>query len=553
MSTPARRVVTLLVLLLAALPGLLFVQDPSARDQGVFATIAWQWREGGVPYASAGVEHKGSLPFAAYAAAQMLFGHSIGAARLLAWGALLLTGLLIVGIGRRLGLPTPAATVAGVTYLLVTGVGGLSAWWSGAQAEAFMEPFVAAALLVALGARSSASVPVGGAGHGRTPHSAAPDASPGPQPPLPRPLLAGALLGAATLGKPTALLLAPALLAATGLRAAPAVALGAAVPWLVTLGYFATRGAAGAFVDNVLLVNLDYGGRGLQLLVRYFGHFFGSHAVVVPTLLLVPAAAGLLAGRPRSRVLLLWLAGAYLAVLVQGRFFGYHYHPVVAPLALAAAFGLAARPPVRYVALAGLLAAVATLDWDDAAFRYRFWRHPSPPTALEERLAPAQSPSDLDPRETRRTALWFARETHPDNTVLVWGFEPAVNFLSKRRCPTRFLHDYYLTSNTVRPERRERYRAQFRADIDASPPDYVVIVRNDTNPVESKDSAAQLKDFSWWAEQVATRYESIVTIGDFEILGQRAPAGPPTAPAAPPAALPAPLPGTSSRPPEEAP
>jgi hypothetical protein len=528
MSTPARRVVPLLVLFLAALPGLLFVQDPPARDQGVFATIAWQWREGAVPYASAGVEHKGPLPFAAYAVAQMLFGHTIGAARLLAWGALLVTGLLIVGIGRRLGLPAPVATAAGVTYLLVTGVGGLSTWWSGAQAEAFMEPLVAAALFTALGTRSFASVPVGDAGPRATASAGSSVSSSGSQPPLPRPLLAGALLGAAMLGKPTALLLAPALLAATGLRAAPAVALGAAVPWLVTVGYFATKGAAGAFVDNVLLVNLDYGGRGLQLLVRYFGHFFGSHAVVIPTLLLVPAAAGLLAGRPRSRVLLLWLAGAYLAVLVQGRFFGYHYHPVVAPLALAAAFGLAARPPVRYVALAGLLAAVVTLDWSDAAFRYHAWRHPSPPTALEDRLAPAHSPSDLDPRETRRAALWFARETHPDDTVLVWGFEPAVNFLAKRRCPTRFLYDYYLTSSTVRPERRERYRAQFRADIEASPPAYVVIVRNDTNPVESKDSAAQLADFPWWANEVATRYESIVTIGDFEILGRRAADAPPS-------------------------
>jgi hypothetical protein len=531
------RVAGLALLLLAALPGLLFVQDPVARDQGVFATIAWQWREGGVPYASAGVEHKGPLPFAAYAVAQMLFGHSIGAARLLAWGALLVTGLFLTGIGRRLRIPAPAATAAGVTYLLVTGVGGLSTWWSGAQAESFMEPFVAAALFVALGLRGEAGNG-NGSGQGSMPPGGASDSSSGKEPPLPRALLAGALLGVATLGKPTALLFAPALLAATGLRAAPAMALGAAVPWLATLGYFATRGAAGAFVDNVLLVNIDYGGRGLQLLARDFGHFFGSHAAVLPTLLLVPAGLGLLAGGSRSRVLLLWLVGAYLAVLVQGRFFGYHYHPVAAPLALAVGLGVAARPPVRYLALAALAVALVSMNWDDAAFRYRFWRHPSPPTALEERLAPKESPSDLDPRETRRAALWFARETRVDQTVLVWGFEPAVNFLSKRKCPTRFLYDYYLTSRTVSPERRARYRDQFRRDIEAAPPDYVVLVRNDTNPVESRDSASQLEDFPWWAEQVATRYESIVTIGDFDIL-ERVPARPP--------------PDSSPRAPEESP
>ena len=110
--------------------------------------------------------------------------------------------------------------------------------------------------------------------------------------------------------------------------------------------------------------------------------------------------------------------------------------------------------------------------------------------------------------------------------MLVWGFEPAINFLSKRRSPTRFLYDYYLTSRTVSPERQARYREEFRRDIEAAPPDYVVIVRNDTNPVESRDSKAQLADFPWWANEVSTHYTPIVTIGDFDIL-ERTPARPP--------------------------
>jgi len=492
------------VILLASIPGFLFTQDPVARDQGVFATIGWGCLAGDTPYAAAGLEHKGPLPFAAYALSQILFGHTILAARLLAWLAMLVTAALLMTIGVRLQSCSKSgewpAVLIGVLYVLVVGAGGLSTWWSGAQAESFMEPFVAGAVLLALG------------GH---------------------PLAAGAALGVATLGKPLAILIVPALLAAgvaTSPRRALEFAAGIALPWLVTFGYFLVRGALPEFVDGVFLVNVDYGRRGLLLGLRHLDGFVGSHASVIPLLLLVPAAVGLVlaagSGDRRACSLGLWLAGAYAEVLIQGRFFGYHYWPIVAPLALAIGWVAAEGTPIRNrmagpalrIGLAGcVLVALLQLDWRDVGERWRVRSGTLPRAAFLESLAPPGSGFDVNPAETERVAAWLATHTRPEETVLVWGFEPGVNFLARRRSPTRFLYDWFLTSGHINPERQARYWTAFWQEVEAAPPSCVVVIHNDSNPVERSDSAAQLAANPRLASWLAANYASEVRIGDLEV------------------------------------
>jgi 4-amino-4-deoxy-L-arabinose transferase-like glycosyltransferase len=467
-----------LVIVAASLPGLLFTIDPVARDQGVFATIAWQWLEGGVPYGSAGVEHKGPLPFAAYAVSQVLFGHSIQAARLLAWIAMVVTALLVVAIARRL-LP---------------------------EDPPFMEPCLAGAVLSALGQRR---------------------------------LAAGALLGIATLGKPLAILLLPALLIADA--ASPRtfrwrIVVGVAVPWVVTLGYFALRGALVDLIDQVFLVNVDYGRRAMANAVAHPDRFVRSHDFVVPLALLAPAALGVArlmgwmsgGASPRGRVLILWLLAAYAQVFVQGRFFGYHYVPIVAPLAvaigafLAAVAGGMSRTPAwktATFAIGALLLGVglARLDWRDVGTRFDVVRRVLPRERFVESLSPAGSDFDVQPLETERVAAWLRANTEADATVLVWGFEPAVNFLAERRSPTRFLYDWYLTARAVDPARQARYWSIFWREIETAPPAAVVVVHGDTNPVEGKDSAAQLAADPRLAAWLAEDYASELLIGDFEV------------------------------------
>jgi len=492
------------LILLASIPGLLFTRDPVARDQGVFAQIGWRWLAGDVPYASAGLEHKGPLPFAAYALSQLAFGHSIESARLLAWLAMLVTAFLLTAIASRL-LPRERAsdwpaTLVGPLYVLVVGAGGLSTWWSGAQAESFMEPFTAGAVLLAL---------------------------------CGQPLAAGAALGVATLGKPLALFLLPALLASGGLnspRRVQTFAAGLALPWLATFGYFQMRGALPDLIDGVFLVNVDYGRRGLLLGLRHLDGFVGSHVTVVPALLLLPGAVGAWlaarSGTSRGLVLTLWLIGAYAEVLLQGRFFGYHYWPIVAPLALAIGWVMANGAPLKNrmaghalrLGLVGcVLVAVLQLDWRDVGQRWRVRSGSLPRAALLQSLAPPGSGFDLNPIETEGVAAWLSKNTRPTDAVLVWGFEPGVNFLSRRRSPTRFLYDWYLTSGSIQPERQARYWSVFWQEVTAMPPACVVVVHDDSNPVERMDSAAQLAANPRLAAWLAANYTSEVRIGDFEI------------------------------------
>lgn len=242
----------------AALAGFLYLTDPPGRDQGVFAYIGWRWLHGEVPYLKAGLEHKGPLPFAAYALGLTLFGHSMSAIRLLAWAATLVAGLGVVWITSRVSNRVLYGLFAGAAYLLFVSVSGLGAYWNGAQSEAFMEPLVVASVLVAL--------------------LAGPRAEETPGPPRRRRaglwFLAGALLGTAALGKPTALLVLVALLAALSrpdLALAGAVLAGVAVPWAVALGYFATHHAVGPFLEQVLVYNIAYWGEGIRSIPGVIG------------------------------------------------------------------------------------------------------------------------------------------------------------------------------------------------------------------------------------------------------------------------------------------
>lgn len=515
----AARLVPAVVVLLAALPALVYTIDPFARDQGVFATIAWRWLQGDVPYVSAGMEHKGPLPFAAYAVAFLLFGRDLFAARFLGWIGLVVTGWGTAWLAGRAaeasGMArgrTVAAAVAGGLGVLVTGLGGLSTWWSGAQAETFMEPLAVLALVAAV--------------------RAAADRRPGS-----RLFLAGCLLGLASLGKPTVLLLVPVVAAIVPRdRRGGAVLLhlaGIVAPWVLAILYFASRGAAGAFLESVVTANLDYGSRGLSLAPRMLGSFLPVLHSLVDLRVAPLAALGVFAigrgkGTGAARLPVLWLPAACLMTLLQGRLFGYHFQPIVAPFAVLAGIGAASAVAVggrqrAIVAAAALLAllGIDRLDWRDWELRRKAITGRISRTSFLQQVAPRTDRADVDPAETVRAARWARDRLGPEETLLVWGFEPAVNFLSERRSPTRFIYDYFLTSAAVPPERRRRYWDLFWSDLERTPPDWIAVVSNDRNPLESDDSATQLAREPRLRDYLETWYEPEAAVGDFEFHHRR--------------------------------
>lgn len=526
--------------IMAALPAALFIHDPMARDQGVFGYIAWRWLAGDTPYLLAGVEHKGPLVFAAYAAAFRGLGTSMESARGLAWAAMAVTAALVALIGRRLWPGSRwLGPLAGVLYALISTLSGLSAWWDGAQAEAFMEPLVAAALGGALLLATPGQTP------GPAP-AAGPRAAAAARAPFGVLLLLGLLVGAASLGKPTALLvLLPLYLALPGgpARRGGGLLAGVGLAWAGAFAAFASRGAGPAFLENALLVNLSYGGQGLAQLPGMGGAFLRRQLMVTPAPLLGAALFGLAwllcRERPGARRFLgAWLLAAYGALLVQGRMFLYHYTPVVAPLSMLLACGTvgacadlfggrsgvetphaprsrAAWRAAGALALLLLLVGLARLPWSELTLR-RAWRAGRvSDAAFHAHLSPAGGANDVDPAETLRAAAWARAHVAPEQTLLVWGFEPAVNFLSRRVCPTRYIYDYFLTSPAIPPRAQERYWVLFRADLAARPADWMAVVSGDANPVEAADSATQLQREPELRRLLAERYEPVERVGDF--------------------------------------
>ena len=176
---------------------------------------------------------------------------------------------------------------------------------------------------------------------------------------------------------------------------------------------------------------------------------------------------------------------------------------------------------ISVVGVLALLVGISQLDWRDVARRFDVVRGVLSRERFEESLSPPGSDFDVQPLETERVSAWLKANSPPDSTVLVWGFEPAVNFLSERRSATRYLYDWYLTSRTVNPARQARYWDTFWREMEAAPPSAVVVVHDDTNPVESKDSAAQLAANPKLAEWLARNYARETRIGDFEVYRRR--------------------------------
>ncbi|HWN80950.1 MAG TPA: hypothetical protein VNM87_02535, partial [Candidatus Udaeobacter sp.] len=322
--------------LAAALLGLLYLHDPPGRDQGVFAYIGWRWLNGEVPYLNAGLEHKGPLPFAAYATALTLFGHSISAIRLLAWIATFSAGLGLTWVATRVTSRVLPGVMAGAAYLMFVSVSGLGGYWNGAETEAFMEPLTVASIICALLAIGS------------------PPATTRQRTRPPRRawwwFAAGAFLGAASLGKPTALAVAVALVAAfpvfDGLIMI-ALAAGILTPWIGAMAFFAHQGAASPFIDQVFLYNLAYGSDGLKNFQQLAGIFPGAFTRLLdPRLLalILPGAWVAMTSfrQPAHRLAFVWTVAAFAEVIAQGRLWPYHFYPVMAPLALLWGIGISA-------------------------------------------------------------------------------------------------------------------------------------------------------------------------------------------------------------------
>lgn len=551
-ASPALWGSLLALAILAAAVRLPFAGEPPGRDQGLFMTEAHLLATGGRLYADVW-EHKQPGIVALYAVAMRLFGDDYAAIQLLNAMAGFTTAVLLLLLFRRVGCSALAGFSGGALYLLLYGGPIFGGFWATAQVEIFLDPCVAAALLWLMPRASSI----------------APTVSPPSRAEL---FAAGVALGSAVFwlkyscaplaglallaswssgrsaGSPTSSASRAPATARERMACVAAVAVGMSITPLLMLLYFAWGGRVVEFWDATVAFNITHS--------RVSAFHADRPARWIALLLIRPAelavlyifAALALLGRfserrdplargarfaggraARDRLLVagsvLWVL-ALAQVFLQGKFWVYHYHVVLLPLSISASLGmewfsdrLAERIGKRLAWSLTAAIALAFLWPHGSLVReyvdvHRITEHWRAELSREEFLATYRwLGGDYDAAENRAVAARVVDTTQPGDAIFVWGFEPSIYFHSGRAPASRFLYDYPLMPElgTV----HGRHVEWLMDDLEASAPALFLVVQRDTNDLESRDSAAQLRALPPLRAYLARYYRPVWRQGDF--------------------------------------
>jgi len=531
-----------LFVLLALLTLVLFAQlfeFGYGRDQAIYSLIADAMLRGEAPYRDAW-DFKTPGIYGIYAFARSIFGSSFAAIRVFEILALIsLFPAFAIFSQRHVG-SARAGLIAGAVAILA--YVPIEFWYTG-QPEGFGGIALAWALVCAT------FEPAAGAG------------KQGERRRLAAWACAAALYSVAALLKPPlgggilvsyAFVVAsrrPAAIAHGWARAlaAPTVAfaVGAALPVLATLAYFASLGAlpelhsalfvfapgytAIGFADTSAWLLLGRTLREWLLLTAPF-----NLAGLVALLLLPPLSTR---ERLASLHVLGVVAASLLGVALQAKFFLYHYAAVLLLTGLLAGWGywkLWLR--ARRSALAGLVFAAALAGiafdlvpglpemrpfWARSALRLEAHLKPELRIPYHDRL---HQFGDVDAGSNRKAAEWLISNTPADSRLFVWGFEPVIYHLSSRRPASRYIYNV--------PQRSEWAQAESRRilieDLAASPPSAIVVIHRDSLPWvtgNSLDSAAALTTFPDLQRLLREEYQQAWRTGDLQVLSRRDSAG----------------------------
>lgn len=493
------------------------------RDQGIYAMVADAIVHGQLPYRDIW-DFKPPGIYLIYAIAQVLFGKSMLAPRLLEVAGLLMVVWCSTRIGehffglKRIGL------LGGALALLVH---AQLDFWHTAQPESFGGFLtVLGLMLVTLKSRRpwllwAAIGLVFGCAFLLKP-----------------PLGGGALVCAAYVAGEQRAEGASVL---SSLKPPAVMALFAVVPTALCVFWFVQTGAFGDLYWTLGKFTPGYTALGWQnqgaaamfyyALQEAFVRFsallaFGSLAAFV-----IPPIHG------RERVgtfLILGVISIQLAgIAMQGKFFPYHYGATLLLIAELAGLGLYKLWRRCLAAkLGGVLAFMSFLvvsaimrtavrdvplgfwqrSWERTKYALGGYRFVSRETLDRELYQTADYSLDAD----RQVARELKERVLPGGTVFVWGFEPVIYWLSERPPATRFIYNVAQRS----PWQGQYAREQLASDLARSRPTAIVVQRNDIFPAVTgnyNDSAGALQGFAFLDELISTDYEWVSRIEDFDI------------------------------------
>lgn len=516
-------VLLVVALVVAALPTLFY---PLTRDQGIYAYIADLMAHGGAPFRDAW-EIKPPAVFFVYWLAFLLVGRTEFALRLFDVLYTLLSAAAVTGLAWQSFRDRRIAVLSGWLYTFCYYF--LVHFHSMATPEAFMTPFLAASVYgMVRGVRRRQNVWF---------------------------FVAGVAAGVVFWFKPTAGLPIAAVLIWTwremrrerwNSRQAwidSALLVGGVLLGLAPIGlYLYGRGlrefweiwrvyGTGTYLEAGGLVRGASPFAALDVVLRYVRDW----ELVV--WLSLAGAVGALAWRRRNRsgeaLVVFWVA-CIVATLLQGKLFEYHWIPILAPAAILMAMcivwlALEMRDrlsvvlcDMRNIVVLTVVLALAMWMGYDRISRFRTtFGYVTGRMSEEHYYAQYDIGQDFSALGTRLAAAYLRDHTQPQDTALIWGVEPLVNFLAQRRSPTNFISFYVLVSGQGKNPHLDAWRADFLDDIHQHPPVYIVLVDDDVTPLAPVGSRAQLKDFPAFESILSAEYEFETQVEDYSFYRRK--------------------------------
>jgi hypothetical protein len=499
------------------------------RDQSIYALVGDGILNGKAPYLDLW-DFKPPGVFFVYAAAQSLFGRNMQAIRILEALGLIAMVLGLVILSKRLQGSTLAGWMAGAIAVYAHVM--LDFWHTG-QPESFGGVLTVLALCAVTTSANKTTRPWAA-------------------------FVAGILLGLTSMMKPTlggALIVVSAYLfrqhpepSRVWRRSLPLVALasGTALVFCAVGFYFvrlnawpALRWTLHDFTPGYTALGWHPDSSPLGMLHYALIESLTKFSVFIPIGLV--AALVLPSAHSREHEGLYLICGIaifqIIGIALQAKFFEYHYGATIPLLSFLAGLGWAklwwsvqARGAVAALAfaLALLLAALiapAVQDlpgtaWQRTLQRLRFLRHMREPSAreqLDDNIAKAAS---FDLSADREVAQWMKGQTGPNDSVLVWGFEPAIYWFAERRPATRFIYNVAQRSLW----QQARARQWFMEDLSKNKPEVVAVQHSDVFPGvtgHNTDSAADVADFPEFENWLKARYYPAGYRYNFEYFRRR--------------------------------
>lgn len=191
--------------------------------------------------------------------------------------------------------------------------------------------------------------------------------------------------------------------------------------------------------------------------------------------------------KPGNRILFWWVFWSLAALWIMGTFYWHYFLQIIAPFSVFAAYGVVASWKVlkslsslpRFIAkgvwVAILLSTVVIFVKTD--YKYFFSYTSFEQTVLQQKTTDVSwaaygvLSAVCDP-----IASYVRDHTHPSETIYVWGMNPQIFFLSRRRAATRYRNNFNLSQLCCNDPIKElrTYAPMVMDDLRRSKPSYII-------------------------------------------------------------------------------